>query len=421
MNLDTLVVKYLLISNNYNKYYKYLNLDYYKNNNKLIYKILVVLSKLHEDYKKEAFTPVELLTAVHAAYPALKPDEAEFFEVFLSKLDASEVDPALADSLFDSYRQKSVAHQIAASAIDVVEGRSDFSKFAEFVEKEIKDDSASKTASDELIWHDTGLDTILSPIVASRGLKWRLKTLSKVFGDLQPGDFGFIFARPEVGKTTFLASEGANFVKQSEGTLLWVNNEQRGSAVILRFYSAYFGVTEATIRSNAAEYNARFREEVGDRFRFIDDPAISKKKLDEICAELKPAVMIFDQLDKVNGFDGERHDLILKQKYQWARELAKKYGVAIGVCQAGGTAEGKKYLDMNDVDSSHTAKQGEADWIIGIGKSNDPGFEAVRYLSVCKNKLPHTEGMEPSMRHAKTEVFINEDIARYEDKYQWTT
>ena len=91
------------------------------------------------------------------------------------------------------------------------------------------------------------------------------------------------------------------------------------------------------------------------------------------------------------------------------------------MCQAGGTAEGKKYLDMNDVDSSHTAKQGEADWIIGIGKSNDPGFEAVRYLSVCKNKLPHTEGMEPSMRHAKTEVFINEDIARYEDKYQWTT
>ena len=129
--------------------------------------------------------------------------------------------------------------------------------------------------------------------------------------------------------------------------------------------------------------------------------------------------MIFDQLDKVVGFDGERHDLILKQKYQWARELAKKYGVAIGVCQAGGSAENKRYLDMNDVDSSTTAKQGEADWIIGIGKINDPGFEAVRYLSVCKNKLPHSEGMEPSMRHAKTEVFINEDIARYEDKYQF--
>ena len=355
----------------------------------------------------------------NSACSALKPDEVEFFDIFLSKLADVEVDPALAESLFDSFRQKSVAHSIASRAIDVVEGRSEFVSFSDFVEKELESTKGSKTASDQSIYLDVGLDTILSPNVASRGLKWRLKTLSKIFGDLQRGDFGFIFARPEVGKTTFLTSEGANFVKQSDGTLLWVNNEQRGSAVILRFYSAYFGVSEAAIRSDAAGYNAKFREEVGDRFRFIDDPAISKKQLDDICAELQPSVMIFDQLDKVVGFDGERYDLVLKQKYQWARELAKKYGVAIGVCQAGGSAENKRYLDMNDVDSSHTAKQGEADWIIGIGKINDPGFEAVRYLSVCKNKLPHSEGMEPSMRHAKTEVFINEDIARYEDKYQW--
>ena len=419
MNLDSLVVKYLLISKYYNKYKNYINLDHYKNNNKLIYKILVVLFKIHEDYKKEVYTPVELLTAVHAAYPALKPDEAEFFEAFLSKLDSVEVDPALADSLFDSFRHKSVAHKIAASAIEVVEGRSDFVTFKQNLEKELETDSASKTASDELFWLDVGLDTILSPKMASRGLKWRLKTLAKIFGDLQPGDFGFIFARPEVGKTTFLASEVANFLKQTDGAVLFVNNEQRGQVVILRIYSAYFGVTEHELRTNADKYNKIFKEEVGNRLRFIDDPGIRKSKIEEICEELKPTVMIFDQLDKVAGFDGERYDLIMKAKYQWARELAKKYGVAIGVCQAGGTAEGKKYLDMNDVDSSHTAKQGEADWIIGIGKSNEPGFESVRYLSVCKNKLPQSEGMEPSMRHAKTEVFINEDIARYEDKYSW--
>ena len=64
------------------------------------------------------------------------------------------------------------------------------------------------------------------------------------------------------------------------------------------------------------------------------------------------------------------------------------YGPVIGVCQAGGTAEGKRYLDMNDIDSSHTAKQGEADWIIGIGKDNSGGYEKMRYLSILKNKLP---------------------------------
>ena len=419
MNIDSLIIKYLLHSNYYNKYYKYLNIDHYKNNNKLIYKILVVLSKLHEDYKKEAFNSVELLTAIHAAYPALKPDEEEFFTSFLSKLAEVEIDPALADSLFDSYRYKSVAHRIAANAIEVVEGHTDFVTFSDFVEKELETTKSSKTASDQLFCMDVGLGTILSPIVASKGLKWRLKTLSKVFGDLQKGDFGFIFARPEVGKTTFLASEASNFITQSDKPILWVNNEQRGSAVILRFYSAYFGVSEAEIRNNADKYNKMFKEQVGDKFKFIDDPSIHRSKIEDVCANLEPSVMIFDQLDKVAGFEGERYDLVMKMKYQWARELAKKYGVGIGVSQAGGTAENKKYLDMNDVDSSHTAKQSETDWIIGIGKTNDVGFEAVRYLSVCKNKLPHSEGMEPSMRHAKTEVFINEDIARYEDKYNW--
>lgn len=419
MNIDSLIIKYLLNSNYYNKYYKYLDINYYKNNNKLIYKLLVVLNKLHEDYQKEAYSPVKLLTAVHSAYPAMKADEADFFDTFLSKLEEIEVDPALADSLFDSYRQKSVAHSIAASAVDVVEGRLDFSDFSISVEKELGEAKSTTTASDQFICVDVGLDTILAISEASRGLKWRLNTLHKIFGHMQKGDFGFIFARPEVGKTTFLASECSNFIQQTDKPLLWVNNEQRGSAVILRFYSAYFGVSEAEIRSGAEEYNKRFKAEVGDRFKFIDDPSVSKFKIEAICADLEPAVMIFDQLDKVNGFEGERYDLVMKQKYQWARELAKKYGVAIGVCQAGGTAENKKYLDMNDVDSSHTAKQGEADFIIGIGKTSDAGFEAMRYLSVCKNKLPHSEGMEPSMRHAKTEVLINEDIARYEDRHQW--
>lgn len=424
MNIESTIIKYLLISNYYNKYYKYINLDFYKNNNKLIYKLLVVVSKLHEEFRKDSYSPVELQAAIHAAYPAMPLDEAEFFNIFLSKLDDIEVAPELAESLFTSLKQKAIAHSVAASAIDVVEGRLKFDDFGQFLEKELKEGQTSIEASEASIFLDIGLDTNLALSAASRGLKWRLKTLRKIFGDLQKGDFGFIFARPEVGKTTFLASEVAYFLEQLKDKkdatpVLWVNNEQRGSAVILRIYSAYFGVSEIEIRNEAEKYNKLFKDQVGYLLKFIDDPTITKAKLEIICEEIKPCVLIFDQLDKVNGFDGERNDLILKSKYQWARELAKKYGVGIGVCQAGGTAENKKYLDMNDVDSSHTAKQGEADWILGIGKVSDAGFEAMRYLSVCKNKLPQTPDTEPTMRHAKVDVFINEAIARYEDRHEW--
>ena len=40
--------------------------------------------------------------------------------------------------------------------------------------------------------------------VATSGLRWRLNWLNKALGSLRKGDFGFIFARPETGKTTFL-------------------------------------------------------------------------------------------------------------------------------------------------------------------------------------------------------------------------
>ena len=81
----------------------------------------------------------------------------------------------------------------------------------------------------------------------------------------------------------------------------------------------------------------------------------------------------------------------------------------------GGTGDGKKFLTMNDVDSSHTAKQGEADWMLGIGKTYEHGSEEIRYLHLCKNKLQGDIDTNPDMRHGKWEVLIQPNIARYRD------
>ena len=37
----------------------------------------------------------------------------------------------------------------------------------------------------------------------------------------------------------------------------------------------------------------------------------------------------------------------------------------------------------------------------------------MRYLHLCKNKLPSGPEIEPALRHGKMEVLINEEIARY--------
>jgi hypothetical protein len=107
--------------------------------------------------------------------------------------------------------------------------------------------------------------------------------------------------------------------------------------------------------------------------------------------------------------------LQLKQLYQWARELAKTYAPVIAVSQAGGTAEGKLWLTMDDVDSSKTAKQGEADWILGIGKETD-NTSNMRYLNISKNKLLGDKDSLPDLRHGNSAVIIKPEYARFLDK-----
>ncbi|MEX5624037.1 hypothetical protein ABFV62_28325, partial [Pseudomonas syringae] len=53
----------------------------------------------------------------------------------------------------------------------------------------------------------TDLESLLSKTYDGGGLSFRLSALRKMLGPLRKGNFGFIFARPETGKTTFLASE----------------------------------------------------------------------------------------------------------------------------------------------------------------------------------------------------------------------
>src|SRR5690606_21625344 len=102
----------------------------------------------------------------------------------------------------------------------------------------------------------------------------------------------------------------------------------------------------------------------------IDKGFITKRDVEEYTKYFNPSLIIFDQIDKIKGFSADRPDLHLSKIYQWARELAKTYCPVVGVCQASSSAEGKKWLTMEDMDGSKTGKPAEADLIIGVG--HDP-------------------------------------------------
>ena len=309
--------------------------------------------------------------------------------------------------------------EISLSAYDITEGKGSKDDLQKLLDT--YNSAGSDTAStDEFEFIPDDLEALLDQTFRKPGLRWRLNTLNKMLGSVRGGDFGFIFARPETGKTTFLASETTYMAEQlteEAGPIIWLNNEEAGNKVKIRCYQASLGATLAAINSNPAGANKAFLAKTRGKLMLLNPKgSINKHMVERLVKVYKPSLVIYDQIDKVTGFNNDREDLRLGSIYQWGRELGIAHNYpTIAVCQADGTGEGQKWLTMGNVANAKTAKQAEADWILGIGKTHDVGYENLRYLHASKNKLAGDPDTDPALRHGRTEVLIRADIARYVD------
>jgi replicative DNA helicase len=407
----TILFKSLLNTNIYNKYISYIDLNTIKQQNPLLYKLYLSLEQLKQKSPKEHHSVEELVLVFNTNYPVLGKDDKALLPQIIARLNAADetLDEAVVVEYLDSLRERQLAETLAVKALDYSQGRVQRDELEKLCQEIFL---PSCKTSQEALYLNCDLGIAVEEYMGTPGVRWRLSALNQALGSLRKGNFGFIFARPETGKTTFLASEVTHMAQQIEGTVLWVNNEESAQQIMFRCHQAALGKSKDWILSNLQDAKDEYKALIGDRLKIVDTQNANKKTIEAICKDLKPNIIVFDQLDKIVGFEAERYDLLQKAKYQWARELSKVYGPVIGVCQAGGSAENKQWLDLNDVDSSHTAKQGEADWMIGIGARENQEFE--RYLSICKNKLPGDPDTNPDLRHAKMTVGINPFIARYE-------
>lgn len=263
----------------------------------------------------------------------------------------------------------------------------------------------------------------ISDVVSTGGLDWRLPELNVSVGPLRKGDFIIVAARPETGKTTFVASEASYMLTQLQPDehVIWINNEESSNKVMMRVIQAFHGTTASDLLANTSKYEQEFMDAGGDRFLILDDDSGIKTvgKIATLFTEFKAGLIIFDQLDKVHGFQQDnREDLRIGKLYEWARDIAKEYCPVIAISQVDGTGEGEKWIQMNQLRGSKTDKIGEADAIITIGKSNEAGMDYERFLSVPKNKLfGGKDTLEPH-RHGCFEIEIEPSRARYKSKWK---
>lgn len=351
-------------------------------------------------------------------YFATRPKDRDYAIKVFEQISTADSSASTVHKLIESIIVGKLLRELSLDAYEVAESRGSMQKLMEKIEtlKAMQDGvSTDDGNTTSFSFVDDDLEVLVNEAITKPGLRWRLRTLNRMLGSLRVGDFGFIFARPETGKTTFLASEVTQMAGQTDSPILWLNNEEQGNKVMLRCYQAALGVDMTTLFRDMAAHKKRFMEVTRGNIRLYDSGHIHKKTVEKLCKQLKPALIVVDQIDKIQGFDSDREDLRLGTIYQWGRELAKEYAPLIGVCQADGSGEGQKWLTMANVANAKTAKQAEADWILGIGRVHDVGYDTIRYLHASKNKLVGDGDSDPSIRHGRMEVIIEAELARYRD------
>lgn len=380
------IVKLLLFNNIYNKYYKFINVEQNP-------KIFSTIDKLHKSLSRDiSFDEFKLACL----------NEDESLLPVLEQLEQLDVKEDAAEHIMREYLDKQLGFEVALVAVRLSEGNATREQLAEVYEK-----YSSLSPVNDWSKYDISDDyRELAKIIDRKGgLQWRLPFLNQSIGGLHKGDFGFIFARTNSGKSTFVASELSFMLTQLEKPCLFFFNEEAAERMKWRIFQAFFGADEDRVKANIDKCIEAFNKGTKGLFNFKNMPQIHKREIDAMCKDLQPGLIVIDNIDKVYGFKADREDIRLGNIYTWARELAKMYCPVIAVCQAGSSAENKKWLQHTDIMSAHTSKSSEADFIIGLGHSFDTGYEDVRFLRVVKNKFKPGE--------QRAEVRIDPLKARY--------
>lgn len=285
------------------------------------------------------------------------------------------------------------ARQIGEKAISIFTGESEH--FGEL--KTLIDMVEDGRMSDKTTYTETteGFLELLEEETDEPDFPFDWDLLNNFVSGLDRGNLGIIFARPEVGKTTFCSFLAASYIKQKQKVVYWAN-EEPSKKIKMRIIQAYHALTKHEMKEQADALHKIYLESIEPYLTVMDSVGTSMDELNDYAQLNEPDVMFCDQLDKFK-VDGNfnRGDERLKETYVLAREIAKRNKLLVwAVSQASSDAHDRQFIDYSMMDNSRTGKAGEADIIIGIGKTGTSEEEnTVRHICISKNKLNGWHGM----------------------------
>lgn len=229
---------------------------------------------------------------------------------------------------------------------------------------------------------------------------------SRLDGGLLRGHHVIVYARPEMGKTSFIANAVSGFLRQGL-RVLYLSNEEPRADVMLRFKGRLADRTKFETLADREGTDALCVERGWDNCGMIQIEPGSPAEIDALTKKYQPDVLIVDQLRNIQ-VKGSKSDGFV-QHLEHAAKAVRQIGIrnnclVISVTQAGDSATGKAVLEMSDVADSKTGIPAQADVMIGIGATQEDKDHSRRVLSLPKNKR--------SGRHDFFPVQLNEATAK---------
>jgi hypothetical protein len=264
------------------------------------------------------------------------------------------------------------------------------------------------------------LGDVFDSLSRTGGLRWRLEELNVSVGPICKSDFVIVGKRPEVGGTTFMTSEFTHMVGQlPEGAQAVIfNNEESRSKVYARLMQSALNRTVMDMAADPKVTLDDYAKFLGTRcIDVIHDTHLTTAKVEQVLKRKRYDLIGFNVLWKVKPYGSKLEDY---QRYEhvarWARSVADEHGPVVAIWQADASAEGVEWMDQSQLYGSKTGVQGEADVQVMIGKSNEPGLQDERYISIVKNKIPGSKGTIPAMRHGRFIVDMDAERGRFKSR-----
>lgn len=250
-------------------------------------------------------------------------------------------------------------------------------------------------ARDQYIGHD--VSKLYEAVVEGESIPLAPAAFNeKIRGGLLPGQHALVFGRPEAGKSLF----ALNCVKASAAAGYkcgYWENEDPIVATMLRAAMCVAEATEDEMRDPSPMINARLQKGGWfDRILFKDSPDGTLWEIKKWVEDNDLDFIVINQLANLRVKQKDNRVLELGTLAAGARAIGKQTGAAVlSVHQAGDSGEGKRVLQMGDLDWSNTAIQAAIDVLIGFGVDDDLEARGQRMLSTPKNKRGQTK--EPTL------------------------